>query len=485
MTASPSLAPPYGCVAHRIGGRRAGGRGPVAPVHNPATGELIAVLPLGGAEDVAAAVAAAQKAWPAWAATPLKERVQVFVRYRTLLERERASLAALITEEHGKIASEADAEIQKAIELCEFACALPVLAAGQVLEVSRGIECRLERYPVGVVASITPFNFPSMVPHWTIPNALALGNAMVLKPSERVPLSALRIADLLADAGLPAGVFNVLLGGKEAAEGLCDHAGVTTITFVGSTPAAQAVYRRATSALKRVLALGGAKNHLVVLADAPEQTAATILGAAVGCTGQRCMAASVLVATPATDHVIERICELARSLVPGRDYGPVISPDARDRIEQAITEAERDGAQVLVDGRGLRGPGREHAGGFWVGPTVLDGVRPEMRIAQDEVFGPVLAIIRARGLEDALEIERRSPFGNAAGIFTRDGSAARTLVEGASAGMIGVNIGVPVPREPFSFGGWNASKYGVGDITGASSIELWTRAKKVTVKWER
>ncbi|HEX9756006.1 MAG TPA: CoA-acylating methylmalonate-semialdehyde dehydrogenase [Gemmatimonadales bacterium] len=485
MTASPLLAPPYGRMAHRIGGRRVGGRGPVAPVHNPATGELIAELSLGGAEDVAAAVAAAQKAWPAWAATPLKERVQVFFRYRAVLERERESLAALITEEHGKIASEADAEIQKAIELCEFACALPVLAAGQVLEVSRGIECRLERYPVGVVASITPFNFPSMVPHWTIPNALALGNAMVLKPSERVPLSALRIADLLAEAGLPAGVFNVVLGAREAAEALCDHAGVAAITFVGSTPAAQAVYRRATSALKRVLALGGAKNHLVVLADAPEQTATTVLGAAVGCTGQRCMAASVLVATPATDHVIERICELARSLVPGRDYGPVISPDARDRIEQAITEAERDGAQVLVDGRGLRLPGQERAGGFWVGPTVLDRVRPEMRIARDEVFGPVLAIIRARGLEEALEIERRSPFGNAAGIFTRDGSAARALVEGASAGMIGVNIGVPVPREPFPFGGWNASKYGVGDITGASSIEFWTRAKKVTVKWER
>ncbi|HEX9165504.1 MAG TPA: CoA-acylating methylmalonate-semialdehyde dehydrogenase [Gemmatimonadales bacterium] len=469
-------------VRHLVGGRERPASTETLPVHNPATGEVIAQVPLGDAADVDAAAAAAREAFPAWAATPLKERVQVFFRYRSLLDAHRRELSALITEEHGKIGPEAEAEIDKAMELCEFAVSLPQIATGEVLEVSRGIECRLEHFPLGVVASIAPFNFPMMVPHWTIPNAVALGNTMVFKPSERVPLSTMRAAELLAEAGLPAGVFNVVHGGREAVEALCDHPAIEAVSFVGSTPTAQAVYRRATANLKRALALGGAKNHLFVLPDAePELTAGTVLASAIGCTGQRCMAASVMVAVQDTDPIIARLSDLARQMVPGRDYGPAISAAARDRITGYIDEAVAEGAELLVDGRGLTVPGRE--GGFWIGPTVLDRVRPEMRIAQEEVFGPVLAIVRAGSLDEAMAIHHRSPYGNAAAIFTGSGAAAREVMRRASAGMIGVNVGVPVPREPFPFGGWNASKYGVGDITGKSSIGFWTKDKKTTVRW--
>ncbi|MDQ3426541.1 MAG: CoA-acylating methylmalonate-semialdehyde dehydrogenase, partial [Gemmatimonadota bacterium] len=389
-----------------------------------------------------------------------------------------------ITEEHGKVRAEAEAEILKAIELTEFACSLPQLAGGEVLEVSRGVECRLERHPLGVVAAITPFNFPSMVPHWSLANAMALGNTFILKPSEQVPLSAGRIAELLRKAGLPDGVFNVVHGGREAAEALCEHPGIEAVTFVGSTAVAKEVYRRGTAALKRVLALGGAKNHVIVMPDAdPEMAASGVLAAMSGCTGQRCMAASVMVAVSATDHIVQRLAEQARAMVPGRDVGPVISPEARDRIERYITEAEREGATVLVDGRGAEVAGKE--GGYYIGPTVLDHVRPEMRIAREEVFGPVLAIVRSRDLDEALAVENASPYGNAASVFTESGGTARRLMESAGAGMIGVNVGVPVPREPFSFGGWNDSKFGVGDITGRGSIEFWTKARKITTKWNR
>jgi malonate-semialdehyde dehydrogenase (acetylating)/methylmalonate-semialdehyde dehydrogenase len=453
-------------------------------VLKPSTGEVLSRVPLGGAAEVDQAVAAARQAFPAWAATPIKERVQVFYRYKTLLERHLVELGALITEEHGKVKSEAEAEILKAIELTEFACSLPQLALGEVMEVSRGVECRLERHPLGVVASINPFNFPSMVPHWSFPNAIALGNAFILKPSEQVPLSAGRISELLHEAGLPDGIFNVVHGGREAAEAILDHPGIEAVSFVGSTPVAKEVYRRGSAALKRVLALGGAKNHVIVMPDAdPEMAAAGVLAAMSGCTGQRCMAASVMVAVSETDHIVERLAVQARAMVPGRDVGPVITRQAKERIEGAITEAEQAGARVLVDGRNAVVPGRE--GGFYVGPTVIDNVRPDMRIAQEEVFGPVLAIVRARDLNEALGVENASPFGNAASIFTESGGAARRTMERASAGMIGVNVGVPVPREPFPFGGWNDSKFGVGDITGRGSIDFWTKAKKITTKWNR
>lgn len=472
----------YPDARHYIGGQFHEGGPDFLEVHNPAHGRVISRVPLGGPVMVDRAATAAAAAFPGWAATPIKERVQVFFRYKALLERHLKDLSELIVTEHGKVFGEAEAEVLKAIELTEFACALPQLVAGEVMEVSRGVECRVERYPLGVVASIAPFNFPSMVPHWTIPNAIALGNAFILKPSERVPLSAGRIAELLHDAGLPDGIFNVVHGGRETVEAVCDHPAISAVSFVGSTAVAKQVYRRGSNNLKRVLALGGAKNHVIVLPDAdPEMASAGVLAAMAGCTGQRCMAASVMVAVSSTDHVVERLAQRARALVPGRDIGPVISREAKERIERYITEAELAGARVLVDGRGAVVAGQE--GGYFIGPTVIDHVKPEMKIAQEEVFGPVLAIVRTTTLDEAIAVENRSPYGNAASVFTENGASARYAMERASAGMVGVNVGVPVPREPFGFGGWNDSKFGAGDITGHDSILFWTKAKKTTTKW--
>jgi malonate-semialdehyde dehydrogenase (acetylating)/methylmalonate-semialdehyde dehydrogenase len=485
FTAAPRLkSPKYPSVRNFIGGRFTAGEAQSVDVVNPSDGSLLSRVPLSSAREVDAAVRAAAAAFPAWSTTPIKERVQVFFRYRALLEQHQDELAALISEEHGKIGSEAEAEVLKAIELTEFACSLPQIVPGEVLEVSRGVECRTDRHPIGIVASIVPFNFPSMVPHWTLPNAIALGNCMVLKPSELVPLSAGRIAELLAEAGLPDGVFNVVHGAQEVVEAICDHPGIAAITFVGSTRVAKLVYRRGTGNLKRVLALGGAKNHLFVLPDAnPDMTSSNIVASMSGCTGQRCMAASVMLAVAETDHIVRRMVEHARTVVPGENLGPVISLEAKQRIERYIGEAEAAGATLLLDGRNATVPGRE--GGFWVGPTILDHVRPDMKVAQEEVFGPVLAIVRAPDVDQALAIENASPYGNAAAVFTESGGAARYVTDRASAGMVGVNVGVPVPREPFSFGGWNESKFGVGDITGRGSIEFWTKAKKTTTKWNR
>jgi malonate-semialdehyde dehydrogenase (acetylating)/methylmalonate-semialdehyde dehydrogenase len=469
-------------VRHWIGGQAVAGGPRFLDVLNPATGAVISRVPLGGAAEVDQAVAAARRAFPAWAGTPIKERVQVFYRYKALLERHLTELGALITEEHGKVRRARRRSSRPSNPRVRLLA--PQIAVGEVMEVSRGVECRLERHPLGVVAAINPFNFPSMVPHWCIPNAIALGNAFVMKPSEQVPLSAGRIADLLREAGLPDGIFNVVHGGREAAEAILDHPGIEAVSFVGSTPVAKEVYRRGSAALKRVLALGGAKNHVIVMPDAdPGMAAGGVLAAMSGCTGQRCMAASVMVAVSATDHIVERLAAQARGVVVGRDVGPVITRQAKERIERAITEAEQAGAKILVDGRNAVVPGRE--GGFYVGPTVIDYVRPDMRIAQEEVFGPVLAIVRARDLDEALAVENASPYGNAASIFTESGGTARRTMEQASAGMVGVNVGVPVPREPFPFGGWNDSKFGVGDITGRGSIEFWTKAKKITTKWNR
>jgi malonate-semialdehyde dehydrogenase (acetylating) / methylmalonate-semialdehyde dehydrogenase len=483
--ASASVAPRtrYPTVRNFVGGRFTSSTGgSELEVLNPSDGSLLSYVPLSSTSDLAAAVDAAAAAFRSWSATPIKDRVQVFFRYRSLLERHLGELARLISEEHGKIQSEAEAEIAKAIELTEFACSLPQIAAGEVLEVSRGVECRMDRHPIGVVASIAPFNFPSMVPHWTIPNAIALGNCLVLKPSEQVPLSAQRIAELLTEAGLPPGVFTVVHGGQEVVEAICDHPGIAAVSFVGSTRVAKLVYRRATASLKRALALGGAKNHLFVLPDAdPGLTASNVVASMSGCTGQRCMAGSVMLAVSKTEHIVGQLVEQARSLVPGRDIGPVISREARDRISRSIDQAVSAGAILLLDGRNLRVPGKEE--GFWIGPTILDHVRPDMAIAQDEVFGPVLAIIRTDDLNQALAVENASPYGNAASVFTRQGGLAREVAERASAGMIGINVGVPVPREPFSFGGWNESKFGAGDITGHGSIEFWTRSKKTTTRW--
>ena len=480
----PNQTAKYDLVRNFIGGRFTAAGSQLLDVVNPSDGSLLSRVPFSSSDEVDAAVRAGSTAFPAWSGTPIKERVQVLYRYRALLEHHLPELAELISEEHGKIRSEAEAEVHKAIELSEFACSLPQIVTGEVLEVSRGVECRTERHPIGVVASIVPFNFPSMVPHWTIPNALALGNCLVLKPSELVPLSAGRIAELLAEAGLPPGVFNVVHGAGEVVQAICDHPDIAAVSFVGSTRVAKLVYRRATASLKRALTLGGAKNHLFVLPDANlEMTSSNIVASMVGCTGQRCMAASVMLAVSETDHIVQRMLQHARAVVPGENLGPVISLEAKQRIEQYIEEAVAAGAKLLLDGRNPTVRGKE--GGFWIGPTILDQVRPEMRIAQEEVFGPVLAIIRTSDVDQALAVENASPYGNAASVFTESGGLARYVTERASAGMVGVNVGVPVPREPFSFGGWNESKFGAGDITGRGSIEFWTRSKKTTTKWNR
>jgi malonate-semialdehyde dehydrogenase (acetylating) / methylmalonate-semialdehyde dehydrogenase len=483
LTAIPeSRSAKHPTLRNFVGGRFTGSGAPLLDVLNPSDGSLLSRVPLSSAADVDAAVRSAAVAFPSWSTTPIKERVQVFYRYRALLERHFDELASLITEEHGKIRPEADAEVIKAIELTEFACSLPQIVAGEVLEVSRGVECRIDRHPVGVVASIVPFNFPSMVPHWTIPNAIALGNCMILKPSELVPLSAGRIAELLAEAGLPAGVFNVVHGGQEVVEAICDHPEIAAVSFVGSTRVAKLVYRRATGTLKRALALGGAKNHLFVLPDAdPDLTSTNVVASMSGCAGQRCMAGSVMLAVAETDHIVRQMVKHARTVIPGENLGPVISQAAKERIERYIEEAIAAGATLVLDGRGARVSGRE--GGFWVGPTILDHVLPGMKIAREEVFGPVLAIIHTGDLDQAIAVENASPYGNAASVFTENGGLARYVADRCGAGMVGVNVGVPVPREPFSFGGWNESKFGAGDITGRGSIEFWTRARKTTTKW--
>lgn len=451
-------------------------------VVSPLDGNLLSTVPMSVSKDLDDAVKAAKAAFPAWSRMPIKERVQVFFRYKTLLEKNLQELAKLCSEENGKTYSESVAEIEKSIELTEFATSLPQLVTGEVLEVSRGVECRTEHVPLGVVASIVPFNFPSMVPNWTIPNAIALGNCMIMKPSEKVPLSCGRLAELLKEAGLPDGVFNIVHGDVEIVEAICDHPGIEAVSFVGSTKVAKIVYQRATSHYKRCLALGGAKNHLMVLPDAiPAMTAQNVAASMSGCAGQRCMAASAMIGVGNIDKIIEKICEEARKIVPGENLGAVINKESQQRIEKYITDAEQDGAVILVDGRNAKVPGKEN--GTYVGPTVIDHVKPEMSVAREEIFGPVISIMRTGTVDEALAIENANPYGNAASVFTQNGGMARYIIERASAGMIGVNVGVPVPREPFSFGGWNESKFGVGDITGKSSIEFWTKLKKSTTKW--
>jgi malonate-semialdehyde dehydrogenase (acetylating)/methylmalonate-semialdehyde dehydrogenase len=449
---------------------------------SPLDGRHLSTVPLSGHSDLDAAVHAAKAAFPGWSGTPIKERVQILYRYRNMLLEHLDELAQLVYIENGKTMAEALAEVEKSIELTEFACSLPQMVAGEVMEVSQGVECRTERFPVGVVAFIAPFNFPHMVPHWTVPNAIALGNCMILKPSERVPLSAMRMAEMLEAAGLPPGVFNVVNGDKEMVEAICDHPEIPAVAFVGSTKVAKIVYKRASANLKRCVALGGAKNHLIVLPDAHVSMTATNIAASMsGCAGQRCMAAATMLGVGAVDKIVEAVCDEARKIIPGKNLGAVISKEAKERIETYITEAEAAGAKVLVDGRNCKVEGKEK--GYYVGPTVIDHVRPDMRIAKEEVFGPVLVIIRTPNLDEAIRIENVSEYGNAAAVFTQSGAMARIVMEKASAGMIGVNIGVPVPREPFSFGGWNESRFGTTDITGKSSIEFWTQIKKTTTKW--
>ncbi|MBT8234265.1 MAG: CoA-acylating methylmalonate-semialdehyde dehydrogenase [Saprospiraceae bacterium] len=469
-------------VQNLINGKKISSGQSSMDIISPLDGSVISSLSMSQSSDVNEAVEAAKSAFPMWSEMTLKERVQIFFKYRQLLEENIDELTELVHIENGKTMGEARAEVLKSMELCEFAVSMPQIVTNEIQEVSKGVECRIERKPLGVVACITPFNFPNMVPHWTVPNALILGNTVVLKPSEVVPLSAVKMGDLLKEAGLPDGVFNIVNGGKEVVEAICDHPDIKATSFVGSTKVAKIVYKRATSNLQRCVALGGAKNHLIVLPDAnPDMTANNVVASMAGCAGQRCMAASVMVGVDKVQHIIDKMIAEAKEVIPGKNLGPVISQEAKDRIEKYITEAEAQGAKILVDGRGVVVPGHEN--GFYVGPTIIDFVKPDMAVAKEEIFGPVISIIRASDIDEALKIENGSNYGNAAAVFTESGSYAKRVMAGASAGMIGVNIGVPVPREPFSFGGWNESKFGVGDITGKSSIEFWTQNKKTTTKW--
>ncbi len=464
-----------------IDGQIANGQIRHLDIISPVDGRLLSKVGLSNQQDLDKAVAAAKSAFPNWSGLTLKQRVQIFYNFRQLLIEHLEELGQMIHLENGKTIGEAKAEVMKGIELTEFACSLPQFINDEIQIVSQGIECRTTHVPVGIVASITPFNFPAMVPLWTIPNALALGNCMILKPSEKTPMAALKIAELLTKAGLPDGVFNVVNGDKEMVEAICDHPDIEAVSFVGSTKVAKIVYKRSTSNLKRCMAMGGAKNHLIVLPDAHIDMAANIVASMAGCAGQRCMAASAMVAVGNTDKMIQQICAEAKNWEAGNNLGAVISLEAKKRIEGYITEAETMGAEILVDGRNTIPEGREN--GAYVGVTILDKVTPDMKIAQEEVFGPVLVIMRTNDIDEAIRIENTSNYGNAASVFTQNGSLANYIMDNVSAGMVGVNVGVPVPREPFSFGGWNESRFGVNDITGKSAISFWTKIKKRTTKW--
>jgi malonate-semialdehyde dehydrogenase (acetylating)/methylmalonate-semialdehyde dehydrogenase len=365
----------------------------------------------------------------------------------------------------------------------DFAESLPNADAGGALEVSRGVSCEYRREPLGVVVGITPFNFPAMVPMWMFPIALTVGNSFVLKPSEKVPLTACRLGELATKAGYPAGVFSVVHGDREAVEALAEHPAVKAVGFVGSSAAARAVYVRATSAGKRALCLGGAKNAIILAPDADERlTVQSIVDSFTGCAGQRCMAASLLLAVDDRRGMVEKIAEAAARVVPGQNMGALIDREAKERLERAIAAAEKAGAKVLVDGRRAACPaGGED--GVWMGPTVLDGATADMECVRAELFGPVLTVMRVRTLDEALSVDRASPYGNATSVFTTSGAVARYVSERARTGMVGVNVGVPVPRDPFSFGGTRDSKLGHGDITGQAGVEFWSTLKKITTKW--
>jgi len=467
-----------------INGRFENSTSKTIPVWNPQNGEKLTKVTCSSKKELNNAVSSAKSAFYKWSNLTLKERVDVFYEFRNELKNNITSLANSICQENGKTFEEARAEILKGIELTEFACSMPQIIHDEIQEVSRGVECRSSHVPLGIVASITPFNFPIMVPMWTIPNAIVLGNCMILKPSEQTPVGASKIAELLKKSGLPDGVFNVINGDKNIVEAICDHEDISAISFVGSTKIAKNVYQRTTSNFKRCLSLGGAKNHLIVLPDANEEMASNdIIASMSGCAGQRCMAASAMLGVGKIDSIINKIASKAKTIVAGKNLGAVISEEAKIRIEKYIEEAEKSGAKIILDGRGVKVSGKEN--GYYVGLTILDHVKPEMKIAQEEVFGPVLAIIRTNEIDEAIAIENNSQYGNASSVYTQDGNLANYVTEKVSAGMVGVNIGVPVPREPFSFGGWNESRFGVGDITGKSSINFWTQLKKRTSKWNQ
>ncbi|MEZ4336517.1 MAG: CoA-acylating methylmalonate-semialdehyde dehydrogenase [Sandaracinaceae bacterium] len=452
-------------------------------VISPYTGKAIGTVPMSDASDVDRAVEAAKKAQIAWRETPLRERTQILFNFRQIVLDRIDDLSHLAAAECGKTVAEAKAGVLKGVEIIEFASSLQNMDAGSALEVSRGVTCETRREPLGVVAGISPFNFPAMVPMWMYPTALTLGNAFILKPSEKVPLTADLSGQLLLEAGFPPGVFSIVHGGKETVEALCDHPGIEAVGFVGSTPIAKAVYSRATANGKRALALGGAKNHFIVVPDAdPDITVDGVVRSFTGCAGQRCMAASLMVAVGDCDHLIEKIIAHTKSLELGVDMGAIIEQGAHDRLRNDLEQAVGEGAKLVVDGRGIAAP-EGYESGYWLAPSILDGATFDMECANRELFGPILSIVHVKTIQEAVALQSKSPFGNAYSVFTTRGATARYVIENSEAAMVGVNIGVPVPREPFSFGGTKDSKFGSHDMTGWGGVELWSKTKKITSKW--
>jgi malonate-semialdehyde dehydrogenase (acetylating)/methylmalonate-semialdehyde dehydrogenase len=459
-------------------------------VYNPSTGQVIARVPFATAAETAQVVEGAAAALPAWGETPVVERARLMFRFRALLEQHFEELASLVTREHGKTLAEARAEVNRGIEVVEFACGIPSLIAGDILpNIAGDVDAEAVRHPVGVCVGITPYNFPFMVPLWMFPIALTCGNTFILKPSEKVPLSSVRLGELLTEAGAPDGVFNVVHGDRECVDALLDHPKVAAISFVGSTNIAKYIYERGTAAGKRVQSAGGAKNHIVIMPDAEmDQTVKALAASAFGCAGQRCMASSVAVAVgKAGDPVVENLVEYAGRMRVGPtdgnenvDMGPVIRAEHRDRVASYLDIAKSEGASVALDGR------REFdSNGFLLGPSVVDRVSPQMRVWKEEIFGPVLSVVRAGDLDEALAVGDKSEYGNGAAIFTRSGYAAREFKRRFNAGMIGINVGVPAPMAWFPFTGWNRSFFGDLHIQGNESIQFYTRQKVTLTRWPK
>lgn len=476
---------------HFIAGRRvAGTSGRFGSVFNPATGETTAQIPLASASEVADTVAVAEAAFPAWAATPPLARARVLFRYKTLLEKHTEQLIHLIVSEHGKTSEDARGSLTRGIEVIEFACGIPHLLKGAFsADVSGSVDSWSLRQPIGVCAGITPFNFPAMVPLWMFPIAIACGNTFILKPSEKVPSCALRLGELFQEAGLPDGVLNILGGDAVTVDALLTNPGVQAVSFVGSTPVARHVYAVGSAHGKRVQALGGAKNHMVVMPDADmDQAVDALMGAAYGSAGERCMAVAVVVAVGnAADALRERLIPRVRSLKigPGSDrateMGPLITQAHRERVLGYVDAGVAEGAELVVDGRECRAEGHEN--GFFLGGCLFDHVRPGMRIYDEEIFGPVLCIVRTADIKGALILVNAHPCGNGAAIFTRDGDTARTFASAAAAGMIGINVAIPVPMAFHSFGGWKQSRFGDLAVHGPEGVQFYTQIKTVTSRW--
>jgi len=476
-------------IQHRIGGDETPGVSTrTAPVWNPAEGRPQAQVLLGEAADVDAAVRAARAAFETWREVSVVRRSRVMFAFRELIERHADDLARIVALEHGKVLADAKGEVIRGMEVVEFACGLPQLLKGEYSEqVSTDVDSFSFRQPLGVCAGITPFNFPVMVPMWMHPMAIATGNAFVLKPSERDPSASNLIAELYAEAGLPDGVFNVVHGDKVTVDAILDHPGIDAVSFVGSTPIASYVHQRASAAGKRVQALGGAKNHAVVMPDADLDFAASqLIAAGYGSAGQRCMAIAVAVAVgDAAGPLVERLRRKAEEinvgpgLEPESDMGPVVTPQARERVAGYIDSGEAGGADVVVDGRALEVEGD----GFFLGPTLFDNVRPEMDIYRDEIFGPVLGVVRVETLAEATALINANPYANGTAIFTSSGQAARTFQREVQVGMIGINVPIPVPMAFYSFGGWKASLFGDRHVHGPEGIQFYTRGKVVTSRW--